>query len=397
MRLRKRVAGGLLAVAVALLVTGAVLLLPSERRINQETCRRLALTDATSGKPIRGVEDVVIDPKAGLAYLSAQDRWALEDALAEGAPRLPKGGLYRLPLATLSDAKGPLALSNLAAGYADSEDFHPHGIDLLTPPAGAGLLLAVNRRFQREGERWEPRPAIEIFALEDEGLQHLARLEDTTICRANDAIWVDEANILVTNDQQSCSGLERWFEALFGGAGTVVQLRLDREFDLVEARVAADELSFANGIALEAGPRPRVWVAATRGHSLEGYALSDLLDPDRAQPVERIALDGGPDNITADAKGLVVALHPNLLRLALYRWRWPSLSPAPSEIIAIARPQGASTTLFADGSGQVFSAATVGARFEGDLIIGSVTDGGLLVCRDETRSAGSERKPWLHL
>jgi hypothetical protein len=99
-----------------------------------------------------------------------------------------------------------------------------------------------------------------------------------------------------------------------------------------------------------------------------------LLRPDGSA----VDLPGAPDNLTASTEGLVIALHPSLLRLWPYLAGWSEHAPTR---IALVRDGGAVELLYDDPAGARFSAATTAVLADGRLIAGSVRDAGLLVCR----------------
>ena len=97
--------------------------------------------------------------------------------------------------------------------------------------------------------------------------------------------------------------------------------------------------------------------------------------------VSRIAVPGGPDNLSATKDGkIIAAAHPSLWRLGLNRKM--GVGKAPSRIIKADIQSGDVEVLFNDPSGQTFSAATVAVETENGLVVGSVTDEGLLICRE---------------
>ena len=61
-------------------------------------CRKVMVIDAASGRPLGGIEDIAVNGVANTAYLSADDRWTVEDQAARRASALPQGGVYALPL-----------------------------------------------------------------------------------------------------------------------------------------------------------------------------------------------------------------------------------------------------------------------------------------------------------
>jgi len=334
--MRRGVGALLLAVmALALWLVWPIGALPA--RFAAEDCRRLALIDAETGAAIRGVEDIARHRDA--LILSAHDRLAAERGAAQ------TGGLYRLPLAALG-ATSPVKVARLTGtGRLD-----PHGI------AVAGNRIAVIlRRYGAEGHLASD---VIVARLEGNRLTAAERLRDPALCAANDLAFAG-ARLLATLDRRDCPG-RSWRDMLFADGGRVVAVGAG---GVVATEI--DRLAFANGILADSGSAPVV--AETRGRRL------------RVSPARGIDLPGGPDNLTRRADGRVLAaLHPDLLRLGLYRHGW--IGRAPSRIAAVGLGDGSVEVLMDDPGGALFSAATVAVMAGGRLVAGSVRDAGLMIC-----------------
>lgn len=311
-------------------------------RFALEECRRTPLTDAATGRAIVGVEDMALLPDGGTLILSAQDRLAFESR-----PDLaPEGGLYEVSLAGL--AGGQTLATPIVRPGAVSGGLFPHGVAV----SGDGERLAfVNRA--RDGTA-----SIVAGALAPGAFSPRATLSDPLVCRANDLTFAGGGplTLLITLDRGSCG--VSWADLKPGSTtGRVISVDLGGG---AAPRVEETGLAFANGIA-------GLFVAETRA-----ARLRHRLD----RPVE---LPGGPDNLTwGRPGGLVAALHPNLYRLAAYRYGY--IDAAPSRVVRV-DPDRAVEVLLDDPEGAVFSGATV-AVLSGELLVaGSVRDAGLLVCR----------------
>lgn len=339
-------------------------------------CRTVAVT--AQGRPVMGIEDLVVDAPRGQAVLSAYDRSAAPDS---ATPDRAGGGLYLLPLAGLWAGATAEAVE-LSAGFHPDGGFRPHGIDLRAEPDGSRSLLAINRRM-------DGRTVVEHFTLDGDTLRHRGTVDSPLLCRANDVAFLDGERFLFTGDHGAC-----------GWAGVAVEnvLNLRRGFvGLVEgdtARVLAAGIGFANGLV----PDPaadRLFVAATRERAVLVYRLSALLDGSGVEPLERIAVPGGPDNLSRSPDGrILAAVHPSLFALALHRYDLPGGATAPSRIVAL-RPDGADVLLDDDGHG--LSAATVAAVWGDRIIAGSVMSDRLLLCdggsSGASRSSGPAERP----
>ncbi|WP_247881661.1 SMP-30/gluconolactonase/LRE family protein [Azospirillum argentinense] len=316
------------------------------------TCRTVSVT--ANGTPVIGIEDMALDAARGQAVLSAYDRRA-------GTT----GGLYLLNLRSL-DALAVAAVP-LATGL------RPAGIDLRAEPDGALSLLAISR--QEEGSA-----TVERYRLDGATLTHQGTTVSPLLCRANDVAFLDGERFLFTSSHGGCGWGAVMQDNVLGGRHGFVGV-----VDNGTARVLIGGIGFANGLFPDPS-HDRLTVAATREEALLVYRLSDPQAPPR-----RIAMPGGPDNLTMALDGrLLAALHPSPVRLALHRYGWPGGAASPTRVAALG-PAGVEILLNEDG--QRFSAATVALSWNGRLVIGSVTAPGLLVCDEAASGATGSSAP----
>ncbi len=335
-----------------------------EARFATGQCRVLPLTDAESGAPILGIEDITAYGPA--LYLSSQDRLAAEAAVAEGRAA-PEGEIYRLDLDRLG-AEGPLALGpHTAEGFFGR--LHPHGLH-----ANKAKLVVVNRSYAPGGAAGRE---IRVYAIRDTHLEPLRRLPNPNLCAANDLVLLGiEARL--TLDRASCPGLGPG-EALWPAATGALARMGTADKSSAALRRTAEGLTYANGIAeVELDGQVALAVAETRAAAVALYR------PDWAgadQRLRAIATPGAPDNLTSAPDGSVVAaLHPSLPRFALYRYGYRDA--APTRIARIEPETGAVEILWDDPGGAVFPGATVGLLTPGGtLVAGSARAPGLLVCQ----------------
>lgn len=317
-------------------------------RFQPSQCQRIDVIapgpPAQQTRLVSGIEDIERLDRNTL-ILSAHDRLD---------PAQPNGGIYRLELDAMTD--GQVRVSHFVPPAHLPEDLRPHGIALSPDKT---RLAVINR--QRDGRVFLD--MIQGIATEAPSLE---RRDETAFCRANDVFLPAAAEPMlaaVTLDRGSCGTA---LSDLLGLSPTG-RIALVPNDPAAPLRFSAP-LHFANGIA--AG-----WVAETRAERLTELSLEWLPQ----EPRSHIALPGAPDNLTLGKEGrLTVALHPSLLRLALYRFGWADR--APSRIARIDPEMRKVEILFDDPTGTLFSAATVGMLAGGRLIAGSVRDGGLLIC-----------------
>ncbi|MGF1457193.1 MAG: hypothetical protein ACFB6R_17680 [Alphaproteobacteria bacterium] len=358
-------------------------------------CRAINLVDRFGQVPIRGIEDLVINPRTGIAYLSAYDRFALDDALeADGggslrrAESLPRGGIYALDLDRVSDAvadPGPpptLAVRELTGAFVGTVDFRPHGLDLYDTPLGRPLLAAVVHKYVPVRTRLERRSGVVLYAINDGRLDEISRIFHDDLCQANDVAIVGPRTLLVTRDHGSCRVWAALEEILALKRSSVMRLTLTPDGGLSRAPVpVAGGIGFANGIVIDRSKR-RVVVAATREKALLVYDLERMIAGNAGRPIGRLSLDGGPDNLIMNSDNHVLAaVHPSLLSVGFYRRRWFNTTRAPAKVVEVDLSEAQTRTVYHDTAGEGFPAVTVAARRQDIVLMGSVGAPGLLVCR----------------
>lgn len=310
-------------------------------------------------EPVAGVvgpEDLQIDAKDGLVFVSATNRRVF--------PEHPdkQDGLYTMHL------DHPEAGLTKLAGTP--RDFHPHGLSLYRGGDGRLTLMAVNH--EASGEQ-----AIEIFAVTvADGAAKLVstgHIEGGLLISPNDLVAVSPTQFYVTNDHGSTSGFGRMLETwlLLPRANVLY-------FDGNYFQQVAKDLIFANGINV-GRDGSHIYVSEMMGRTLFSYKrnpFSGALTEDGA-----LALPAAPDNIdVADDGALWVAGHPKILSLDMYRG--DAAKPSASEIFRVSLtggvPQTVTPVYANDGSG--IAAASVGAVTGKRLFIGSPLDRKVLAC-----------------
>ncbi len=371
-------------------------------------CQTVHLVDRFGQAPIRGIEDLVIDRRAGIAYLSAFDRFALDDALNANASvtdqalmraeTLPRGGIYALPLNRLAavldraEAKPALAVREVTGAFVGTVDFRPHGLDLYDNPLGHPLLAAVVHQYVPGRAGLERQSGIVLYALNGGQLDEISRSFHDDLCNANDVAIVGPRTLLVTRDHGSCRAWAALEQVLALKRSSVMRLTLGPGGTLARAPVpVAGGIGFANGIAIDRQNR-RVLVAATREKALLVYDLERMIAGNAGRPIGRLALDGAPDNLIIDGGGHVLAaVHPSLLSVGFYRRRWFNTERAPAKVVEVNLSEAKATTVYHDTVGEAFPAVTVAARQDSLVLMGSVGAAGLLVCRPDAASEQGEQ------
>ena len=321
-----------------------------------DDCRRVALIDAGSGEAVRGAEDFALDTEGGRLFVSAYDRRAVEKAASRGKPILPQGGVYAVALADLFNPQTEELKTPSLANPADfTGGLHPHG---LSYDAANHELVFINRTYAREGRKWKMTPRLQRIGANGEVF--IGKPQNAH-CAAND-VAADERGAVTSFDHGSC-GFGAGLENVFGFKSSGVERNGETLFG--KAR-------FANGLAH--ARNGDLVMAATREDALIVLGRDDFAEENR------IAVPGGPDNLTvAPDGGIVAAIHPSLFSLMLNRKF--GAKTAPSRIVKADPDTGAVEILYNDLKGALFSAATVAVETQDGLAAGSVTDEGLLVCQ----------------
>lgn len=294
---------------------------------------------------ITGPEDIQIDAKRRLAFISSLDRRAAD----------ARGAIH------VFDLNDPLA----AGGWRDRtngapEVFRPLGFDYFED-GEVRRLFVVN----------EANAAIELFDVGEDGdLKHLETFSERRVNSPNNVVAAGRRSFYVTNDvkpgrETALGDLHFLFRT---GSGQVLYM------DGAIWRIAAEGLRFANGIDLSPDGR-RLYVAETAGGALRIFDR----DPTSGSltPLKTIKLDAAPDNVTVDNAGDIwIAALPK--PLAVPRLAKDTEAVAPSQVIRIGG-DGNPQTVYRD-NGKEISAATVGAHLDDLLLIGALYEQKFLIC-----------------
>ena len=326
-----------------------------------DQCSRVSLIDEQSGEAVRGAEDLVFDVDHGRIFVAAYDRRKTEKAAKKANSELPpSGGIYAIAIDQVF-ARGidEIVVSPLALPHEFSGGLRPHG---MTYDAHNKELIFINRTYAKDGRKWKMTPHLQRIGANGEVF--VGTTTDVP-CAANNVVSTD-GGVLTSFDHASC-GWQAGIENLFNLKRSGLADGINPIFKGV---------GFANGI--EVTTDGDIALAATRENALI------ILNPnnDKVSELARIELPGGPDNLTIAPDGkIVAAVHPKMLKLALNRKL--GFGKAPSRIIKADPDTAEVEILFNDPDGAIFSAATVGVSLPKGLVLGSVTDAGLLVCREE--------------
>lgn len=305
-----------------------------------------------------GPEDIAIDTKDKIAFVSATDR----PARSAHTPS-PKDGLY-----SYAYLQPGAKLVKLAGAPAD---FHPHGISLYRAPDGSLTLMAINHRLNGTN-------SVDIFTVDvADGtavLKEVGSIQGGLLTSPNDVAAVDQDRFYVVNDHTSKTTFGRWLDDNLVLPRTNIVY-----FNGVTFKVVADGLNFPNGAALSKDGR-HLYVPESYARTLLTFERNPFSG--QLTEVGALPIASGLDNADIAADGSIwIGSHPDGFAMAAYR-EDPS-KPAPSEVFKVpvkgGIPQDA-IVVYANMGGQI-GASSVGAVSDGHLLIGSPFDRKILDCR----------------
>jgi arylesterase / paraoxonase len=304
-----------------------------------------------------GPEDIAIDARDKIAFVSATDRVAR----AKGTPS-PRDGLYAY--AYLDAAAKPVKLGGTPA------DFHPHGISLHRAADGTLTLMAINHRLAGDN-------SVDIFQVRFEAgqakLYEVGSITGGQLVSPNDVAAVDQDRFYVVNDHASRTQLGRWLDD-----NLVLPRANILYFDGMKFAVVADGLNFPNGAALSSDGR-FLYVPEAYARTLLTFERNPFSG--QLKQVGVLDIPSNLDNADVAADGSVwVGSHPKAYAMAAFRGD-PS-KPAPSEIFRAGVQNGVprdATLIYANMGGQI-GGSSVGATADGHLLIGSPLDRKILNC-----------------
>jgi len=299
-----------------------------------------------------GPEDMELDAVTNSIYGISYDRW--------GADTLGNinGSLFRLSPQYLNS---PITLSGDFPSH-----FFPHGMSLYR--LDSILYMFVINHGSGGKER------IERFRLfNNDTFLHQRTFTDSLIVSANDLVAIDTNRFYVANDSRSRNKFARSVDVFFQNAtGYIVY------YDGQKGYQVSENMSFPNGIAIDAF-RNYLYVSETLGGNIlqlrigqEGYKL---------QPITKEYISQGLDNLSWDAQGnLWVTCQPNLM--AVNRFMQNPTTLVPFEVYQI-QTQGdlLVPNLILRHTGEQLAGASVALTYTNQLIIGSVCQSRIWVCR----------------
>ena len=343
----------LLAGRAAFVVPPAAGVFQDPEETGLEGCERVAVAP--------GTEDVTIDPRTGLVFVSATERRPRESEPDDGIPdnEISDNGIYVFPL------DEPEALRRVSVDAP--VDFRPHGISRWRGEAADGA--PITRLFVISHP--DSGHQVLIYDVAEDGrLAHVRTVTDPALRSPNDLVAVGPDQFYATNDLRFAGAWMGVVEAFFA-----LPLGSIAYFDGAKGRIAAGRLAFANGIATD-GTGETLYASALFGrkvHVFDRDAETGALTRTRRIPVPL-----GLDNIEIAPDGdLLIGGTPDIFAFRDHRDDANAL--APSQVVRVDPEAGTHETIFYSG-GEAISASSVGAVHDGRLVVGAVYDPHVLVC-----------------
>ncbi len=305
--------------------------------------------------PVRGAEDITVNPSGGFALISSTNREIYPPVTEE------KGGLYLIDLKNQN-----FDLTFLTASF--DKPFAPHGISMLKKDS-IYKVMAINHTSKGH--------SIEVFTLKGKNLVHEKTLTHPSLVSPNDIVLIDENRFYVTNDHKYTKGFKKTLEEYLGLSISNVLY-----FDGDNYTEVADGIAYANGINFDP-KRNLLFVASPRGFVVKVYAKND---DGSLEFIEDIPCGTGVDNIEIDMKGnLWIGAHPNLLRFGAYAKGKEDTSP--SEIIKITynKKNDYDIETIYTNDGTLMSGSTVATPFEDLIITGNLMDDHFLILKTDAK------------
>ena len=300
-------------------------------------------------------EDIQIDGQRGIAYLSYLDR----RGQIEGKPVL--GTVMLLDL-NAAQARPRPALA------IEPAHFRPHGMSLYRAGDGSERLFVISH------PPGQPH-TIELFEQSATGaFMPVRTIRDPLLAAPNAIVAVGPSQFYVANDSGAGNRFERMQEILLRrGLSTLLF------FDGEKMRVVDSGIESSAGIALSLDGS-QLYLSETLGNRIRVYTRKPTSGD--LERVETIDIGSAPDNISVAGDGSVwIAAHA--VTPALLRHFADGSKPAPTQILRFLPAMRGPARLkeIYLNAGEQISAGSVGAVFNGELLIGSITEHRILRCR----------------
>ena len=306
-------------------------------------------------------EDIEIDYQNGIAYLSILDRRGLIEE------KDVQGSIGKIDLNNM-----PWKVESVFSGEG-LDNFRPHGLSLY-----GDTLVAINHPKERGIEP----ESIEMFLISQTGIEHNKTLSSSLLESPNDLVLVAEDKLYIGNDSMfnsNISSFEKIQQQLGRPYSTIIF------YDGIDMSIAAENLASVSGLNVT----KEGYIIASETNAKRIRVLKQL-DDGKLEKLGSISLDGSPDNISVLEDKINVAQVASVLSLIQHfvSLQKGEYKPSPSKIESLifdsnkAKYLKTREVLFLS-LGDDISTASVGVQWEDNLLIGSITDDKVYVCKLE--------------
>ena len=311
-----------------------------------------------------GAEDITIDVRNKMAFVSAGNGRAVVDHYRFGKPGVVENG--DIWLLDLGNAESEPIRLNVDVGWS----FHPHGIDLLHLDNGDRELYVINHPTPIEHE-------VLIFRVTPSHQLELKRqVHYDALISPNDIRAISSDVFLATNDHgyprsSPLSTVEEYLAMPWSSVSY---------FDGKKGTITIEGLTSANGITL-AQDQNTLYVAEAIGRSIKRYEKGSGQDDWKL--VETLDVDTAVDNLEWGDDGYLYAgAHPKLFDFLGHAK--DASQPSPSHAIKVDVQSSPMTfeTIYMD-DGTEISGSSVAAVLDEELLIGSVFEPYFLRCNKD--------------
>jgi arylesterase / paraoxonase len=296
-----------------------------------------------------GTEDLDIDYKSGLLFISSTDRW--KQLRGESV----QGSIYLLQL---DSGTTPKKIPSTYHGV-----FRPHGISYFSKNS-LDYLFVVNHND--EGNY------VELFEFKNDTLYHLKSYADPTLCCPNDVVGVDVDRFYVTNDHGTQKGTLRKFEDYLR-----IPLSYLLYFDGARFVKVYEGLTYGNGVNIS-NDGSQLYLTHTTGRELLTFNRDK--DSGKITLTNKLNLSSGLDNISVDEEdNLWIGSHPKMLKFIGHAT--DSSKKSPSQVFKLT-PKNRSEEYKVEevylNDGEEISGSSVAVHYKDELFIGGVFENKLL-------------------
>jgi arylesterase / paraoxonase len=324
-----------------------------------------------------GAEDIVLDRAGGTMFIASDDR----RAQAAGASK--RGGVYILPI------RGAEAISqrlDLTAGIPAA--FHPHGISRFVNEAGKATIMVVNHP---KGFNNYDGTTVEIYDQgADNALTHRRTVAVQGLTRINDIVATGPDSFYATSESDipTGSGAALWSIIADNDRSGAVWF-----FDDTTGKKLDTGIGFANSLALTADGKT-LYASGTTSRAIYIYDRDPATNAIKRRTAAFVGT--GADNLDVDPDGtLWVGTHPKLLSFIQHATN--ARKGAPSQVIILEPDatglKGKVDQVYLKDQNDGFSAVSVAVRDGDTMVLGSVFEQGIRVCKLPTVWKQSESHP----